>query len=133
MQYMQVNVKQIFKHLLVLVAQSCPTLCNPMVCRPPSVYGILQARMLEWVAIPFSRGFSQPRDQTQVSCIAGRFFTIWAIREDPFKHLLRANRQYLRKTSSEESKKALEGVLWFPAINLKPIQALISHLKSREK
>ena len=53
-----------------------------MDCSPPSssVYGILQARMLEWVAIPFSRGFSQPRDQTQVSCIAGRFFTIWAPR-----------------------------------------------------
>ena len=42
-----------------------------------SVHGILQARILEWVAIPFSRGSSQPRDQTQVSCISGRFFTIW--------------------------------------------------------
>ena len=42
---------------------------------------ILQARTLEWVAIPFPRGFSQPRDQTPVSCIAGRFFTNWAIRE----------------------------------------------------
>ena len=46
-----------------------------------SVYGAVQARMLEWVAIPFSRGSSQPRDQTWVSCIAGRFFTIWATRE----------------------------------------------------
>ena len=46
-----------------------------------SVHGILQARILEWVAIPFSRGFSWPRDWTQVSCIAGRFFTVWAIRE----------------------------------------------------
>ena len=44
-------------------------------------HGILQARIPEWVAIPFSRGSSQPRDQTQVSCIAGRFFTIWATRE----------------------------------------------------
>ena len=42
---------------------------------------ILQARILEWVALPFSRGSSQPRDQTQVSCIAGRFFTVWATRE----------------------------------------------------
>ena len=54
-----------------------------MDCNPPgsSGYGILQARILEWVAIPFSRGSSQPRDPTQVSCITGRFFTIWATRE----------------------------------------------------
>ena len=48
-----------------------------------SVHEILQARILEWVAMPSSRGSSQPRDQTQVSCIAGRFFTIWATREAP--------------------------------------------------
>ena len=46
-----------------------------------TVHGILQARILEWVAFLFSRGSSQPRDQTQVSRIAGRFFTIWATRE----------------------------------------------------
>ena len=46
-----------------------------------SVHGIIQARILEWAAIPFSRGSSQPRNQTQVSCIAGRFFTIWATKE----------------------------------------------------
>ena len=46
------------------------------------VHGILQARILEWVAFPFSRGSSQPRDWTQVSLIAGSFFTSWAIRED---------------------------------------------------
>ena len=53
----------------VLVAQSRPTLCGPMDSSPPgsSVHGILQARILEWVAIPFSRGSSQPRDRTQVS------------------------------------------------------------------
>ena len=58
-------------------------LCNPMDCSPPgsSVHGILQARILEWVAISSSRGSSQPRDRTQVSCIAGRFFTDWAMRE----------------------------------------------------
>ena len=51
-----------------------------MDCNPPGsfVYGILQARLLEWVAIPFSKGSSWPRDRTWVSCIAGRFFTIWA-------------------------------------------------------
>ena len=52
----------------VKVAQLCPTLCNPMDYTVP---GILQARILEWVVIPFSRGSSQPRDQTQVSHIAG--------------------------------------------------------------
>ena len=56
-----------------------------MDCRLPSstVHGILQARILEWVPIPFSRGFSQPRDQTQVSRITGKFFTVWATREAP--------------------------------------------------
>ena len=56
----------------VPVAQSCPTLCDPM---DYVVHGILQARILEWVAIPFSRGSSQPRDRTQVSRTAGKFFT----------------------------------------------------------
>ena len=54
-----------------------------MDCSPPgsSVHGILQARILEWVAISFSRGSSRLRDQTQVSCIAGGFFMAWATRE----------------------------------------------------
>ena len=65
----------------VLATQSC----DPTDCSPPdsSVRGILQARILEWVAIPFSRGSSQPRDQAQVFCIADRFFTVWATREAP--------------------------------------------------
>ena len=60
-----------------LVTQSCPTLCDPVGCSPPgsSVHGISQARILEWVAISFSRASSQPRDHTQVSCIACCFFT----------------------------------------------------------
>ena len=63
--------------------QSCLTLCDLMDCNLPGsfVHGILQTRVLEWVAIPFSRGSSQPRDRTWLSCIAGRFFTIWAMRE----------------------------------------------------
>ena len=71
----------------VLVAQSCPTLCDHMECSPlaPSVHAIFQARILEWVAIPFSGESSRPRDQTQVSRIAGRLFTIWATREAPLK------------------------------------------------
>ena len=62
------------------VTQSCPTLCNPMDCSLPgfSVHGIFQARILEWVAISFSRRSFQPRDWTQVSHIVGRCFTIWA-------------------------------------------------------
>ena len=62
----------------VLVAQSCPTLCDSMDCSPAgsSVHRILQARILEWVAISFSRGSSQPRDQTWVFCIADRRFTV---------------------------------------------------------
>ena len=60
--------------------QSCPTLCDPMDCSPlgSSVHGILQARILEWAAVPSSRGSSQPRDLSHVSycsCIAGNFFT----------------------------------------------------------
>ena len=68
------------KHYLAKLFQSCLTLCDPMDHSPPgsSVYGILQARTLEWVAISFSRGSSRPRDRTHISCnscIAGGFFT----------------------------------------------------------
>ena len=56
----------------VKVTQLCLTPCDPMDC---TVCGILQAGILEWVAVPFSRGSSQPRDRTQVSCLAGGFFT----------------------------------------------------------
>ena len=61
---------------LCLVAQSCPPLCNPwtVACQAPLSMGILQARILEWVAMPSSRRSSQPRDRTKVSCLAGRFF-----------------------------------------------------------
>ena len=64
----------------VLVAQSCPILCSPIDCSPPgpSVHGILQARILKWVAMPFSRGSSRPRDRIPISqspALAGGFFT----------------------------------------------------------
>ena len=67
----------------VLVTQLCLTLCDPMDFSLPSssAHGILQGRILEWVAIPFSRGSSQPRDLTQVSHVALRVFTIWTSRE----------------------------------------------------
>ena len=68
---------------LCLDAQLCLTVCDTKDCSLPSsfVHGILQARKLEWVAISFSRGSSLPRDQTLVSCIAGRVFTNWSTRE----------------------------------------------------
>ena len=59
-------------HVKVKVAQLCPALCDPV---DYTVHGILQARILEWVTLPFSKGSSQPRDQTQVSHIIGGFFT----------------------------------------------------------
>jgi len=65
------------------VAQSCPTLCDPMDCslQCSSVHEIFQARVLEWVAISFSRGSSQPRDRIWISHIVGRRFTVRATRE----------------------------------------------------
>ena len=71
------------------VTQSCLSLCNPMGCSPPgfSVHGISQARILEWVAVSFSRGSSQGRDHIQVSYIAGRFFTNYATWETSIKNL----------------------------------------------
>ena len=65
------------------VTQSCPTLCDPMEYSllGSFIHGIFQARILGWVVISFSRGSSQPRDRTRVSCIAGRLFTAWATRE----------------------------------------------------
>ena len=69
----------------ILVTQLCLTLCGPMDYSTTgfSVSGILQARILEWVAVPLSKGSSQPRDQPWVSHIAGRFFTFWATKEGP--------------------------------------------------
>ena len=81
---------------LCLIAQSCPTLCDPMDWSPPgsSIHGILQARILEWAAYPFSRGSSQPRNRTGVSCIAGGFFTSWATREALISYTLIQNKKF---------------------------------------
>ena len=77
------QLTSVIGNVKVLGAQSCLTLCNPMDCSLPgfSVFGILRVRILEWVAIQFSRASSWPRDQTWVSCTAGRFFTTWATME----------------------------------------------------
>ena len=73
------NTTSVWDWKKVLVTQWCLTAFDPVNCSPPgsSVHGILQARILERVAIPFSRRSSQPRDRTQFSCIASEFFTIW--------------------------------------------------------
>ena len=81
--------------MCVYVTQSCPNLCDSMDCSVPgsSVYEILQARILERVAISFSRGSSWPRDWTQVSHIAGRFFIVWATQEA--QNVLREINKYI--------------------------------------
>ena len=95
----------------VLVIRSYPTLDHLMDCRPPgsSVHGIFQTRILEWVVILFSRGSSQPRDWTQVSCIAIRFFTIWATREAPGLYKVGVN-SILKSIGPE----AITSINWFP-------------------
>ena len=97
----------------VLVAQSCPILCDPMNCSPPgsSVRVVLQTRTREWAAMPFSRGSSRTRDWTWVSYIAARFFTIWATREsprndiDPWKDDRERKAQWISKYKTEWSRK----------------------------
>ena len=78
-------VRNSFCPVLVLSHSVMPNSLRPVDCNPPgsSVLGILQERILEWVAIPLSRGSFPPKDRTQVSYITGRFFTIWATRETP--------------------------------------------------
>ena len=80
---MSMAVFHLVKKMKLLVIQSGLTLCDPMDYSLPgsSVHWIFQARILDYVAILFSRGSSWPRDQKWVSCIAGRFFTTWATRE----------------------------------------------------
>ena len=83
--FTSLHLTGVYCTVLCLVAQLCSTLCNPMDCslQGSSVHGLFQARVLEWVAISFSRGSSQARDRTQITHIAGRHFTIWATREAP--------------------------------------------------
>ena len=111
----------------VLVAQSCPTLCNPMDCSLPSssAHGILQAKILEWVSISFSRGSSQHRDRTWVCCMAGRFFTIWATKEAHTP--LKAHFEILSLIKSSQT-------LWTPTstsvLNVSPYHTALNGLVS---
>ena len=125
--------------VFVLVAQSFPTLCVPMDYSPPgsSVHGTFQARIQEWVAISFSRGSSGPRDQTQISCIAGGLncncFTCWAtgealnffIRQSPWQPRDRTQALTLQPDSSpaeppEKPKNTAAGSLSFTRESSQP-------------
>ena len=90
----------------MLVTQSCLTLCDPVNYSPlgSSVHGILQARILEWVAIPFFTKYSWPRDRTRVSCIAGRFLTIWAFREAQYDGYMHGKQESWRREPREIQK-----------------------------
>ena len=93
------------------VAQSCPTLCESMNCSlpGPSVHGIFQVRVLEWVAISFSRGSSWPRDRTPVSHIADRRFTVWATRGVSTHHSRRVSAQCIFLKEISESPWTVSG------------------------
>ena len=80
---LHIRENQVSGFVVALVAKLCPTLCHPMNCSTPgsSVHGISQTRILVWVAIPFSRGSSQPKDRTCISCIDRQILYHWATRE----------------------------------------------------
>ena len=90
------------------VAQLCPIHCDSMNGSLPgsAVHGIFQARILEWAAISFSRGSSQPRDRTRVSCFADRCFTVWATREI---HPLHSEHLIKYKSGDRARQKLLQG------------------------
>ena len=95
-----------------LVAQSRLTLYNPMDYSPPgsSVQGIFQARILEWVAIPFSRGSSWRRNRIQVFRIAGRVFTVWATRKAEAYNL--SQLRPWSQTDSFQTPKSRRLIIW---------------------
>ena len=97
-----------------LAAQSGPTLCDPVDCSPPgsSVHGILQARVLEWVAIPFSRGSSWARDWTLASHIVGRPVTLWTTWEAQLSFLFAHNRTPVRPSLLSLHASPLLNHLW---------------------
>ena len=108
----------------VKVSQSCPTLCNFM---DHTVWWILQARILEWVAYPFSRESSQPRNHTGISCIAGGFFTSWATRE-ALMDVSCLQRGVIRQLSAAES---LKTICWQTSWDKKSLckgEILVGHL-----
>ena len=113
------------------VAQSCPTLFDPMDCNLPgsSLHGILQARVLEWVAISFSRGSSPPRDWTLVSRIAGRCFNLWATSVSVFHLMLISLKQGLFLLTSLPNH--LSHLDWMVSMGLRAFQDLGLGAKTR--
>ena len=101
------------KSLKFIVAQLCLTLCDTMDCSPSgsSVDEILQARILEWVAISFFRGVSWPWHWTWVSCIAGRFFTFWATREAQNLYGHMKNSKYPKQSCERKTELEISGAL----------------------
>ena len=99
---------------VVKLLQLCLTLFDTMDYSPSgsSVHGILQARTLEWVAIPFSRRSSRPKDQTQVSCIADGFIIIWVTREVPYDlwDITKRNNLQIIWVSEEDREKETESL-----------------------
>ena len=110
----------------IVVVQSCPNLCDPMDCNLPvsSVHEIFQDWMLEWVAISFSRGSSQPRDQTWVSCIVDRFFTIWATILKSLCELLNQNPMTVHQFSLKAAFHLASRMPHFPEFS--PVSLLLS-------
>ena len=125
----------------VLATQLSLTLCDPVDCRPPgsSVCGIFQARIMGWVALPFSRGSSQLGDRTQFSHIAGRFFTIWATREvlyvnkrtyNTFVHITLAKIMDFPDSSiGEESTCNAGDPSWIPGLGRCPLEGKVYPLQ----
>ena len=124
-----------FVYGCVLVAQSCMTLCDPVDCSPPgfSVHWILQARMLEWVAISFPRGSSQPRDKTRAFLIAGRLFTMWATREAFYGWVI-FNCIYVESItiSSNAFPAFIEIIVWFFFFSFKGTSNVMQWLKKKK-
>ena len=125
------------------VAQSCSTLCNPMDCSllRSSVHGIFQARVLEWIAISFSRGSSWPRNQTQVSHTVGRRFTVWATREEPLSKKRYGSKSYIPTSmfiaalftiAKTWKKSKYPSIAEEHTVQLKNIQGNISGIKTNE-
>ena len=92
---------------------SCSVVSDSFYAKDYTVHGILQARILEWVAFPFSRGSSNPRDQTQVSHIAGGFFISWATREAPFKVKSSLNTHSKRENQNVNSGIEITYIIFF--------------------
>ena len=106
-------------NLVTLITQSCPILWDTMDYSPlgSSVHGLLQAKILEWVAISFSRGSSQVRDREWFSCTAGRLFTHWAIRDahdQPRQHIKKQRHYFANKGPFSQSYGYLFFYLGFP-------------------